>query len=142
MPNRVTRIFSRDDLEEIVAVARAAEQQTSGEIRVSIRQRRARKERTVNIEHLAWREFQHLGMNRTKQRNGVLLFLLLEDRELYICADAGIHSKVDSGLWQMLADDLSMNFQKGRFREGLIQAVKAIGNVLAEHFPHRPDDVN
>lgn len=72
----------------------------------------------------------------------MLVFLLLEDRQLYICADSGIHSKVDPGVWPRVADGLIVNFKKSEFRKGLIQAVGEVATLLAEHFPHRPDDVN
>lgn len=142
MPNLVKRLLTQHDLKEIADAIVKAEQSTSGEIRVDVRQRRSRKERSANIEELARREFHHLGMTHTKERNGVLLFLLLEDRELYILADESIHKKIEARAWQEIADGMASRFSKREFREGLIDAVSAVGGILAQHFPRQPGDTN
>jgi len=142
VPNIVKKLFTQQDLKQISDAIADAERSTSGEIRLEIRQRRARKERRASVEQLARREFQKLGMARTKERNGVLLFLLLEDRELQILADDGVHQKVGGEPWQHIADAMISRFSKREFRDGLIEAVRSVGSLLAQHFPHKPDDTN
>jgi uncharacterized membrane protein len=140
--NLVKTLLTQQDLKEIADAIVKAEHLTSGEIRVEIRQRRSRRERSMSIEELARRQFHHLGMTQTKERNGVLLFLLLEDRELHILGDEGIHSKAGPETWQQIADGMISWFSKRKFREGLIEAVHEVGDLLAQHFPRRPDDTN
>ncbi|MBI4429329.1 MAG: TPM domain-containing protein [Ignavibacteriales bacterium] len=136
------KLLSDDDLGSIADVIAGVERTTSGEIRVSVREKKTRKEHDATVEALARWEFEHLGMSNTRDRTGVLLFFLLETRQFYILADEGINSKVQDGTWQLIADIMSDHFSKQNFREGITQAVQAIGKALAEHFPKKPDDTN
>ena len=96
----------------------------------------------MNIESLARKEFEDLGMTSTRDRTGVLLYFLVETRQFYILADEGINTRVQDGTWQLIADIMSDHFSKKNFREGIIQGVQAIGKVLSRHFPRKPDDRN
>ena len=130
------------DLKTVAAAVSAAEARSGGEIRVEVRQRRARSERSLSIEQIARQEFVSLGMTATRDRTGVLLFLLLEDRELCILADDGIHGKVADDTWTRIAANMTDRFGRGQFTEGLVEAVEAVGSVLEQHVPRRPDDRN
>ena len=140
--NLVRKYFSSQDLEALAGAVRTAEEGTAGEVRVEVRQRRAKNERTLSIEQIARHEFTALGMTRTRERTGVLLFLLLEDKEFCILADEGIHAKVEEVTWTTIADTLTQHFAQGRFREGLTAAIDAVGAVLRKYVPRRPDDRN
>ena len=142
LAQHIKQLLSSEDLEVISAAIGDTEQSTSGEIRVSIREKRSRKEREMNIEKLARKEFKDLDMTNTRDRTGVLLFFLVETRQFYILADDGIHSKVQDGTWQLIADIMSDHFSKQNFREGIIQGVQAIAKALSQHFPRKPDDTN
>ena len=142
MGNLVKKIFSKEDLAEIAKAIGEAEKTTSGEIRVSVRQRRQWRERKFGIEEIARREFQSLGMTKTRDRTGVLLFLLLQDRKFFILADEGIHTKVEDGTWANIAADVSAHFSKNNFRHGIVHGVNAIGEVLSKFFPRKSDDSN
>jgi len=140
--NLVKQVLSKQDLNAIADAIARAEKQTSGEIRVALRQRRHRKERSLSVEELARREFHHLGMTKTKHRNGVLLFVLLEHRELFVLADDQIHGKVDAQTWQRIASSTASRFSKKEYRDGLIDAVTEVGGILAQHFPYEKGDRN
>lgn len=140
--NLVKKLFNRNDLKAIADAIGELEGKTSGEVRVTIRQTRSRGERPLSVEELARREFAHLGMVNTRERNGVLLFLLLDTRELHIFADEHIHSKVDPTIWQEIADALVLRFKRSEFTEGVLDAIKTVGGILSTHYPHKPDDVN
>lgn len=140
--NLVKRLFNRNDLKTIADAIGALEGKTSGEVRVAIRQTRSRGERTLSIEELARREFAHLGMANTRERNGVLLFLLLDTRELHIFADEHIHSKVDPAIWQEVVDAMIAKFKQSQFTEGVLGAIQTVGGILTRHYPRKPDDVN
>jgi uncharacterized membrane protein len=136
-PEWVTRHLSNDDLEAIATAVGAAERRTSGQIRVHV------EERCVGDPIAqARRIFLRLGMERTRHRNAVLLYLAVGDRKFAIVGDQGIHARVGQGFWDAIRDDLQRNLRAGRAREGITTAVAEIGRRLGTHFPDRPDDVN
>ncbi len=82
------------------------------------------------------------GPERTVQRNGVLIYLALEDRKLAVIGDAGVHERVGAEYWERLTAALVGHLREGRPRDGLVAAVGDVGEVLRRHFPRRPDDRN
>ena len=111
------------------AIARA-ETRTSGEIRVSIAGFFVGKSRG-----LAERAFRRLGMQATRHRNGVLLLVAPARRQVVVLGDEGIHGQVGDAFWTEIASRASARFREGHFTEGVVQAVDAIGEALARHFP-------
>jgi uncharacterized membrane protein len=142
MKIQVKKIFSQEDLTDIAAAIGEVEKTTAGEIRVSVRQRRRWRERSLTIGEMARQEFQLLGMTKTKDRTGILLFLLLQDRKFFILADEGIHTKVEEETWTRIAREISTHFSQNNFRHGIIHGVKAVGEVLSKFFPRKSDDTN
>ena len=84
MKNLVKKLFTKEDLAAIAAAISEAEKTTAGEIRVSIRQKRRWRERKLSIEEMARREFHDLGMTKTKDHTGILIFLLMIERKFFI----------------------------------------------------------
>jgi uncharacterized membrane protein len=138
----VKKLFSQEDLKTIANAIGEAEKNTSGEIRVSIRQKRGWRERKLSLEHLAQKEFYKLGMIKTQDRTGILIFLLLQDRRFHIYADEGIHTKVEEGTWEQIAKEMSEHFSQQKFFDGVIHGVQSVGAVLAKYIPPRPSDTN
>jgi uncharacterized membrane protein len=136
-PEWVARVLAADDLDAIARTVAAAERRTSGQIRVHL-ERRAAGDALAR----ARRVFRTLRMERTRHRNGVLLFLALDNHTFAIVADRGIHERVGDAFWDSVRDVLEAELRAGRMREGIVAAVAEIGRVLATHFPDRPDDVN
>jgi uncharacterized membrane protein len=142
MANLIKKLLTKEDLAAIVAAIGKVEKNTSGEIRVSIRQKRRWREKKLNIEDIARREFHFLKMNKTKERTGVLIFLLLEDKKFYILADEGIHSKVEEGKWSKVAAEISAHFSQKNFKNGIIKGVEMVGEELSRHLPRKSGDKN
>jgi uncharacterized membrane protein len=140
--NLIKKYFSTDDLARITQAVQDVEKGTAGEIRVEIRQRRNGKEKGLSVEQIARHEFAALGMSKTRDRTGVLIFLLLEDRQFCILADEGIHSRVGQDPWTEIAGEMASSFKKSAFADGLIHAVEGIGSILKAYVPARPDDTN
>jgi uncharacterized membrane protein len=140
--NLVKNFLSKQDLKDIAEAIKEAEEETSGEIRVGIRQKRAKKDKSLSVEQLARQEFVHLGMLKTKERTGILIFILLESREFYILADEHINQKVAPRSWDSVAETMAVKFAKREFRQGLLDAVRSVGEHLAMHFPAKPGDKN
>jgi uncharacterized membrane protein len=111
------------------AIARA-ETCTSGEIRVSIAGFFVGSSR-----RLAERAFQRLGLQATRDRNGVLLLIAPARREVVVLGDEAIHAQVGDAFWTEIAARLVARFRDDRFTDGVVEAVDAIGEVLARHFP-------
>ena len=86
--------------------------------------------------------FERLGMHRTALRNGVLVYVAIEDRKLAVIGDAGIHARVGAAYWEGLTEALVAHLGAGRARDGLMTAVHAVGETLRRHFPRPPDDRN
>ena len=123
--------------DDIVAAIRQAETRTSGEIRVFI------SHKTIKDPvRAAQKEFEKLSMTRTREKNGVLIFVAPLSRNFAIIGDAGVHAKCGDGFWQAVAGAVTEHFRKSEFSEGIIHGVTRSGELLAEHFPRRPDDRN
>lgn len=125
------------DEDRIVAAIREAEQQTSGEIRVFISN--GKIEDAVGA---AQTTFVKLGMTKTSERNGVLIFVVPWTRRLAVIGDESIYERCGVEFWQELASEISVLFKSSRFSDGVVQAVHKAGKLLAQHFPREPDDHN
>lgn len=88
------------------------------------------------------REFQRLRLSKTRDRTGILFFLLLTERRFHIVADEGVHRKVSDGTWGRVADLMSAEFENGRYREGIIYGVEEVGRILSEVYPRGAGDRN
>jgi uncharacterized membrane protein len=89
-----------------------------------------------SVRRVAEKAFVRLGMTATKHRNGILFFIVPARRRFTVLGDEGIHARVGQDFWEALAVVLSEHFRKGEFTEGLVKAIEAAGEKLAEHFPY------
>ncbi len=130
-------LLSKKDQQRIVAAIQAAEQQTSGEIRVHVEShcKGDPLERAKAI-------FVKLNMHQTAQRNGVIIYLALKDRKLAIWGDKGINEKVPDNFWEDVKETMIAHFKKNEFIEGLVKGIAMIGEKLREYFPYQSDDIN
>jgi len=83
--------------------------------------------------------FASLGVWDTEDNCGVLIYLLLADRDVEIIADRGIHARVGGGAWEAICREMEAAFRQGRFEAGVLAGVERISALLAAHFPrHAP----
>jgi uncharacterized membrane protein len=136
-PAAVRKVLTTEDERRLVEAIRAAEAGTSGEIRVHI-------ERWCGGEAMeaARRWFDRLGMRATRERNGILFYVAVDDRVFAVVGDDGIHAQVGTVFWEALRDILAAAFAKGEPASGLIEAIAEAGRRLAIHFPRAADDRN
>lgn len=130
--------FLKPEEEELIIESiRKAERKTSGEIRIHLEchQDKEAYPRAYELFHL-------LKMDNTRLRNGVLIYLAVEDHKFAIYGDKGIHDKVKFEFWNKTRDLLQHYFTNGEFSEGLIKCVEIIGEELSKHFPWSPFDEN
>ena len=129
--------LTREELDRVRGAVQRAEQHTSGEIRVHL---------DVAImedvmDHAAF-VFGNLGMDKTRERNGVLLYVSVPGRQAAVVGDTGIHAKLGNAYWHEVLEVVLAHFKEDRFCEGLCEGVRLLGVKLQEHFPHRRDDRN
>jgi uncharacterized membrane protein len=116
----------------------AAEHQTSGEIRVSVS-----PFFWGNVRKVADKAFGRLGMSATRERNGILFFIVPSRRRFVVIGDQGIHQKVGQEFWEKLVAAMTEDFRLGDFNAGLQKGIAQAGRSLAEHFPFQGEkDVN
>jgi uncharacterized membrane protein len=125
------KLIQRLDAERIERAIAAAERLTSGEIRVSVAPLF-----WGDVARAARRAFERLRMHETRERNGVLFFIVPSRRKFYVLGDAGIHAKVGEDFWQAVAAVMALHFERGDFTEGLIRGIATLAERLKEHFPH------
>ncbi len=99
-----------------------------------------RKEEAVRLR--AERAFFERGLYGTKKNTGVLFFVSLLERKVWVLADKGIYGKIDQGTLNRFANEVSSGIKEGRACDALSQAIQEIGITLARHFPITPDDTN
>ncbi|PWJ57734.1 TLP18.3/Psb32/MOLO-1 phosphatase superfamily protein [Dyadobacter jejuensis] len=130
--------LSEADQQAIIAAIKAAEMQTSGEIKVHIEEKcptEQSMERAIEV-------FGMLNMHQTEQRNGVLFYLAYGDRKFAVLGDSGIHEKVTDLFWNSTKDLLRQHFAKNDYAQGLCAAITEAGLQLKKHFPYQSDDIN
>ena len=108
-----------------------AERQTSGEICVSVS-----RLFWGNVQKAAEKAFSRLGMTGTKERNGVLFFVVPSRRKFVVLGDRGIHEKVGPEFWLQVVQQVSERFREGDFTSGLVKGIEEVGNQLSAHFPY------
>lgn len=114
-----------------------AESQTSGEVRVHVDKKCSGDPQKEAISH-----FNRLKMYKTKNRNGILIYIAYEDRKLAIIGDKNINEKVPDNYWENTKDKLIDSFKKEEYVDGLVQAISDIGEKLKLYFPYYKDDMN
>ena len=143
-PHWLRRRLTAEDLNAVAHAVEAAEAGTSAEVRVHLEPRvpHARPGRTLAALDRAREVFTTLGMDRTRDRNGVLVYVALADRKLAVVGDEGIHARLGDAYWAKVRDLMVQRFSEGASREAIVGAVEMLGAALAAHFPRRPDDVD
>jgi len=134
---RVRKHFPPDVMAAIERAIRAGETTHSGQVVFAVegaldggplfRDQPAR-ERALDV-------FAHLRIWDTARNNGVLIYLLLADRDVEIVADRGIHGKVGAAVWKAICAAMEAEFKQGRFETGVVKGIEAVSRQLAEHFP-------
>ncbi len=79
--------------------------------------------------------FHRLGVGRTAERTGVLVYVLLADRAVEIVADRGISAKVGPDEWRSICATMQEAFRAGRFEDGAVAGVASVSTLLGKHFP-------
>lgn len=136
--NKTQDWFTSDEHAAIVNAIRAAEKLTSGELRVFIESRCS----FVDPVDRAVEVFFGLKMEKTEDRNGVLLYIAMKDHQLAVFGDSGIHEKVGTAFWNSEVKEMISSFSKHNYAEGIVKIISDIGEALVAHFPYENEDRN
>ena len=142
---RNKEFFTAGEKQLIVEAVRNAELLTSGEVRVYVESRC----RYVDAMDKAREIFDQLKMGQTKERNAVLLYIAIKDRQLAVLGDEGIHQKVGNEYWNNEVRKMIGAFNRDNYAEGIAICVEDIGEALHTYFPYDnkidknelPDDI-
>ncbi len=138
-PWQVTARFPKNTMRAIEKAIGDSERSHSGELRFVV-------EATLPVSALlrsttararAVDVFSQLAIWDTEHNNGVLIYLLLADRDVEIVADRGVHARVGSAGWEAICRDMEAEFRAGRFEAGVLLGIARITAILQQHFPLR-----
>jgi uncharacterized membrane protein len=141
---RVRRVFPPATLERIAQAIKAGEATHAGQVRFLVEgaldgaplfRNQPARERALDL-------FSHLRIWDTAHNNGVLIYLLLADRDVEIIADRGIHAHVGEAGWEAICRDMEAQFRAGQFERGVVAGIAAVSRELARYFPPRTGQTN
>ena len=134
---QVKRAFPSKTLIAIEQTIKASETTHVGEIRFVVEgaldgaplfNGQSARERAIDV-------FSQLRIWDTEHNNGVLIYLLLADRDVEIVADRGIHSKVGSREWESICRSMETAFKQSNFEGGVVSGIQTVTQHLTIHFP-------
>ena len=136
------RRFTREVLAHIEKTLRRIEGQHAGELRFAIETAFDLPELWYGLtpRQRALQVFGQLGVWDTEGNNGVLIYVLMADRDVEIIADRAIATRVSQTEWAAVCRDMEGHFRAGRFAEGSETGITAVGRLLGKHFPGRGGD--
>jgi uncharacterized membrane protein len=123
-------VLSRADLDRLHAKIAAAEELTSAELRVVVT-----RSSWFGIKNKARRLFAQYGLDKTVQRNAVMILVDTRSRELLIYGDEAVDERVDSQYWNDVRDAMVAELREGNLADGLATGIRLIGEKLASIFP-------
>ncbi|MET0222279.1 MAG: TPM domain-containing protein [Tardiphaga sp.] len=141
---RVRAAFPEASLAAIEAAIKASEASHAGQIRFVVEgaldgaplfRNQSARARAVDV-------FSQLRIWDTEHNNGVLIYLLLADRDVEIVVDRGIDARVGTAGWEAICQMMEVHFRAGRFEQGVIAGIEAVTQHLAAHFPGDGADPN
>ena len=132
-----TQLFTEADQKAIQNAIAEAELNTCGEIRVHV-------DKTCKTDPVkrAVEVFNKLGMQKTKLRNGVLIYLATEHQKIAIIGDEAINKAVPERFWDDEIALMVSYFKKGEYKTGLVEGILKVGHQLKTAFPYCEGDEN
>ncbi len=139
---RLRQALPRASLQAIETAIGASERTHGGQICFAVEtaldlaplaRGQAARERALEV-------FAQLRVWDTEHNNGVLIYLLLADRDVEIVADRGIAARVAPAQWEAICQTMESAFRAGRFEQGALEGIRAVGELLARHYPERGAD--
>jgi len=127
--------FTAEEQQLIIEAIQNAERMTSGEVRVFVESKCSYMDAIDRAAEL----FFQLEMQKTDDRNAVLLYVAMKDRQLAVFGDEGIHKRVGNDYWSTEVKKMISNFNRENYAAGIAEVVKDIGTALTKNFPFNND---
>lgn len=127
--------FNTEEKQLITDAIRHAERMTSGEVRVFVESKCSYMDAIDRAAEL----FLNLQMQKTDDRNAVLIYIAMDDHQLAVFGDEGIHKKVGNEYWSTEVKKMITNFNRENYAQGISEVVEDIGDALTKHFPYNND---
>jgi hypothetical protein len=143
LPGALRRAFPPSTMAAIEQAIARGEREHSGEVRFAAEATlevtglfagQSARERAIDV-------FSQLRVWDTAQNNGVLIYLLLAERDIEIVADRGLNA-VNAGEWESICQTMEGALRRGDFERAVVEGIEAVSRVLARHFPPRASDRN
>jgi uncharacterized membrane protein len=135
---RTHRFVQQLEHDRINRAIKDAEARTSGQIRVFLQRGVFEEDALKRAEQ----KFIQLGMQKTRERNGVLIFVAPRAQKFAVIGDEGVHQKCGDEFWQQLIEKMRAHFLREDFTEALVEAITAAGDLLARYFPRTGPSTN
>lgn len=138
--SKLARLFPVEALTAIENAVTQSELSHSGEIRVAIEASlepaeifagKTPRQRALEV-------FAALGVWDTDANNGILVYILLADRDVEIIADRGFNGLVSAEEWAAVCRTMEAQFRAGQYERGAVEGVLEAGKLLARHYPSLP----
>lgn len=142
MKEWLNKYLSEGDLNKIKDEVAKVELYTSGEIRLSLREKRSFWERLYQPHELAVKDFEKLGMTNTKDKTGIMIFIIFAEKYFDVLADEGIYAKIPDTAWNKLEAKLKDEFSQGSYLNGILHIIDKMGGVLSAEYPREAGDIN
>ena len=131
--------FTHEEKQRVVEAIRNAEQRTSGEVRVYVESRNAYMDPMDRAAEI----FYNLKMDKTDERNAVLLYVAIKDKELALFGDEGIYNATGAEYWNAAVRNMLLEIKAHDIIGGMVHCISSVGEVLHEKFPYNKlDDKN
>lgn len=140
----VNRAFSRSALQRIEGAIAEVERTHAGQIRFAVEGAldfmpllagQTARQRAIEV-------FSQLRVWDTEHNNGVLIYLLLADRDVEIVADRGVHAKLGQEVWETVCREMEARFRQGDFEQGVLAGIRSVGAHLARCYPQAGNKIN
>lgn len=141
---QLNRAFPRATLRAIEHAITASETAHAGEIRFVVEgalegmpllKGQPARERAIDV-------FAQLRIWDTEHNNGVLIYLLLADRDVEIVADRGIHAKVGAQEWENICRGMEAHLSSANYEDAVVDGIRAVTQHLIRYFPAAGVDEN
>lgn len=133
----MSNFLTNTQMASLVEAIQTAEDHSTGEIRIHID-----SNTDDDNAEMAFDVFKSLCMDKTAERNAVLFHVNFEKKYLTIIGDEGIHKKVNQHFWDHMHDNVTSEFAKGKYYEGLKSAILETGIELKKYFPISGENPN
>jgi uncharacterized membrane protein len=130
--------------DRIVAAIKEVEAKTSGQIRVFLQRGKFEEDALERAQ----KKFVQLGMNKTRERNAILILVAPRMQKFAVVGDEGVHQKCGEKFWTQLVEKMRGHFLREEFTDALVEGIESAGRLLARYFPKTggstnelPDDI-